>query len=148
MRSSICFRTNAVLSAPQRKVVAALIGAAVVREAFPLSSVAGMILIIGGSWFATRANMRHDSSPAQRAGLVADMSNRPAKRPLLPSQRTTVAGWGKERDDVSNQSNGLDRLSRYLAWRARQLSKRRPRIIGGRPIWRKDHSNERRALCY
>ena len=36
-------------------VVAALLGAIALGEAFPLSSVIGMILILGGSWFATQS---------------------------------------------------------------------------------------------
>jgi drug/metabolite transporter (DMT)-like permease len=40
-------------------LVAALLGAVALGEAFPLSSVVGMTLVLGGSWFATRdANTR------------------------------------------------------------------------------------------
>ena len=37
-------------------VVAALLGAMVLGEAFPFSSIVGLILILSGSWFATRAS--------------------------------------------------------------------------------------------
>lgn len=40
-------------------VVAALLGAVVLGEAFPFSSIVGMILILSGSWFATRVGASH-----------------------------------------------------------------------------------------
>ena len=59
-------------------VVAALLGAAVLGEAFPFSSAVGMILILSGSWFSTRVGGRDRTNVSEDADAGVVQSDKPA----------------------------------------------------------------------
>jgi drug/metabolite transporter (DMT)-like permease len=60
-------------------VIAALLGAVVLGEEFPLSSVAGMVLILSGSWLATGVDARHRKIRSGERGVGASHIQRSAQ---------------------------------------------------------------------
>jgi drug/metabolite transporter (DMT)-like permease len=78
-------------------VVAALLGAVVLGEAFPLSSVVGMILILSGSWFSTRVDARHRKNRSEEEGVGAGQSDKACLRTRSEMRgRCTSEPWQRQ----------------------------------------------------